>query len=335
MTKCHFESFTGWFYPAKALNIVTWEQYTCKHLPCCKWAWERNEGEKDMEKKYMERLVGKYCKIVTKEPGDTHVSVVTGILEEIDHKDGFILIDSDQGLGCVSIETVIAIKPGNKRRLIKKSRKKDDEAVVGIGTLIVFIAMVLVAAVAASVIMQTAESLQQRAYSVGKMTIRDVSSGIRIIGVTGYTDTNKTKIEYLAIAVTPRAGSYDIDLNKTLLYLQFDNFTILSLNRDVMAESVAEGGVFSTFDPTTLGLLNATNYGVIAIHDADQSITNSNGLSTSDQCMLIVNLTAALSTDHGLKPGEVLEGRLVPEVGASGIFVVNAPNAFKYRVVEV
>jgi len=58
-------------------------------------------------------------------------------------------------------------------------------------------------------------------------------------------------------------------------------------------------------------------------------------LSTSDQCMLIVNLTAALSTDHGLKPGEVLEGKLVPEVGASGIFVVNAPNAFKYRVVEV
>ena len=295
-------------------------------------AWERNEGEKDMEKKYMERLVGKYCKIVTKEPGDTRVSVVTGILEEIDHKDGFILIDSEQGLGCVSIDTVVAIKPGNNRRLIKKSHKKDDEAVVGIGTLIVFIAMVLVAAVAASVIMQTAESLQQRAYSVGKMTIRDVSSGLRIIGVTGYTDENKTKIEYLAIAVTPRAGSYDLDLNKTLLYLQFDNFTVLSLNPDCKERAVAEGGVFSTIN---VSRLNATNYGVIAIHDADNSIVNSNGLSTSDQCMLIVNLTAALAETHGLNPGEILEARLVPEVGASGIFVVNAPNAFKYRVVEV
>jgi flagellin FlaB len=285
-----------------------------------------------MEKRYMERLVGKYCKIVTKEPGEERANVVTGILEDVDYKDGFILVDSSQGLGCLRIDTIVAIKPGKRHRPEKKTRKKDDEAVVGIGTLIVFIAMVLVAAVAASVIMQTAETLQQRAYAVGKQTIRDVSSGMRIIGVTGYTDTNKTKIEYLAIAVTPRAGSYDIDLNKTLLYLQLNNFTILSLNQSCKSTSIADGGVFSTLD---LSLLNATNYGVIAIHDADQSIYNSNGMSINDQAMLIVNLTAALGGTDGLLPGEVLEGRLVPEVGASGIFVVQAPNAFKYRVVEV
>jgi flagellin FlaB len=280
----------------------------------------------------MEKLVGRYCKIVTKEPGDQRVSVVTGILEDIDYKDGFIMIDSEQGLGCVRINTIIAIKPGNSRRREKKNIKNDDEAVVGIGTLIVFIAMVLVAAVAASVIMQTAETLQQRAYAVGKQTIRDVSSGMRIIGVSGYTDANKTKIEYLAIAITPRAGSYDLDLNKTLLYLQLDNFTISSLNVNCKAANVADGGIFSTLN---LSLLNATNYGVIAIHDADNSIANCNGMSINDQAMLIVNLTAALAATDGLLPGEVLEGKLVPEVGSSGIFVVYSPNAFKYRVVEV
>jgi flagellin FlaB len=285
-----------------------------------------------MERKYMERLVGKYCKIVTKEPGEDRVNVVTGIFQDIDYKDGFIMIDSEQGLGCLRISTVVAIKPGNKHRTEKKTKKKDDEADVGIGTLIVFIAMVLVAAVAASVIIQTAETLQQRAYAVGKQTIRDVSSGLRIIGVTGYTDAAKTKIEYLAIAVTPRAGSYDIDLNKTLLYLQLNNFTVLSLNTNCKAGAVNSGGVFNTLN---LSMLNATNFGVIAIHDADSSILNSNGLSTSDQAMLIVNLTAALYTTHGLNPGEVLESKLVPEVGSSGIFVVQAPNAFKYRVCEV
>jgi hypothetical protein len=68
-----------------------------------------------MEKKYMERLVGKYCKIVTKEPGEQRASVVTGVLEEVDYKDGFILVDSNQGLGCLRIDTIIAIKPRMKK----------------------------------------------------------------------------------------------------------------------------------------------------------------------------------------------------------------------------
>lgn len=59
----------------------------------------------------MERLVGKYCKIVTKEPGEERANVVTGILEDVDYKYGFIVMDSSQGLGYLRIDTIIAIKP--------------------------------------------------------------------------------------------------------------------------------------------------------------------------------------------------------------------------------
>jgi len=286
-----------------------------------------------MEKKYLERLVGKYCKIVTKEPGEERANVVTGILEDVDYKDGFILVDSEQGLGCLSINTLVAIKPGKRRpehKIIKK-----EEAVVGIGTLIIFIAMVLVAAVASSVIMQTGETLQQRAYAVGKQTIRDVSSGVKIIGLTGYTDEEKTRVEYLAIAISPRAGSYDIDLNNTLLYIIYNNYTILALNwqdEDVIEGTVSQNGVFHTLNMSNL---TATKYGIIAIHDSDDSIINSYGLSTSDQVVLMVNLSAAIPETSGLLPGEILNGKLVPEIGAAGIFTVSAPNAFKYRVEEL
>jgi len=301
---------------------------------CHDYRWHESKGKevKKMEKRYMERLVGKYCKIVTKEPGEERANVVTGILEDVDYKDGFILVDSSQGLGCLRIDTIIAIKPGKKHRPENKPRMNDDEADVGIGTLIVFIAMVLVAAVAASVIMQTAENLQQRAYAVGKQTIRDVSTGLRVIGVTGYTDVNKTKLEYLAIAITPRAGSYDVDLNKTLLYIQLDNYSVLSLDLSSKANRVTDGGIFNTLN---LSRLNATNYGLISIHDRDDSIMKTNGISTTDQAILIVNLTAVLPTTNGLLAGEILEGKLVPDVGASGIFVVQSPNAFKYRVCDV
>ena len=284
-----------------------------------------------MEKKYMERLVGKYCKIVTKEPGEDRATVVTGILEDVDYKDGFILVDSEQGLGCLRINTIVAIKPG-KRRSQHKNDKKDDEAAVGIGTLIVFIAMVLVAAVAASVIMQTAETLQQRAYAVGKQTIRDVSSGMRVISVTGYANAEKTVIQYLAIAITPRAGSYDLDLNKTLIYITYDNYSILSLNTNCKSATVADGGIFATLNHS---LLNATNFGAIAIHDRDNSIYNSNGIQVSDQVVVVVNLTAVLSTTGGLLPGEDIDLKIVPEIGASGIFSATAPNTFGYRVVEL
>jgi len=287
---------------------------------------------KEMVKRYMEKLVGKYCKIVTKEPGEERANVVIGILEDVDYKDGFILVDSSQGLGCLRIDTIIAIKPGKKHRLENTTIKKDEEAVVGIGTLIIFIAMVLVAAVAASVIMQTAENLQQRAYAVGKQTIRDVSSGLRVIDVTGYTDTNKSKIEYIAISITPRAGSLDIDLNKTLLYLKLDNFSVLSFNR---ALKISNAGYSSLFHALNLSQLNATNYGVIGVHDRDDSIMKTNGMSATDQAILIVNLTAVLSTTGGLLPGEVLEGTLVPDFGGSGIFVAQAPMAFKYQVCDL
>ncbi len=288
-----------------------------------------------MEKKYMERFVGKYCKIVTKEPGEDRASVVTGILEDIDYEDGFILIDSEQGLGALSISTVIAIKPATKRNP-KREIKDEDHAVVGIGTLIVFIAMILVAAVAATVIIQTSETLQNRAYAVGKQTIREVSSGIKIVDITGYTDVNQTRIEYLAISIRPRAGSYDMDLNETLVYVEYDNLTVMSLDyqdgSSSVTSTVSPDGVFHTLDHS---VLTSTNFGVIGIRDADDSIVNTYGMGTSDLAMIIINVSAAFPGTGGLPAGEDFYGRLVPEIGAEGMFFVSAPNAFDHRVVEL
>ena len=301
-----------------------------------------------MERKYLERLVGNFCKIVTKEPGDMRASVVTGTLENVDYEDGFILEDSNQGLGCLRIDTIVAIKPGNpnKKRPIKHIHQ-DNHAAIGIGTLIVFIAMVLVAAVAASVIIQTSENLQQRAYAVGKQTIRQVSSGLDIIDLTGYTDEAKSRIQYLAISIKPRAGSYDLDLNETLLYIEYDNLTVLSLGYQYLRDSgnlynntqngsvsndVSSDGVFHTLN---LSCLTSTHFGAIAIRDSDNSLINSFGMSTRDLILIIVNLSAVLPETNGLEPGQEFNGRLVPEVGSTGIFWVMAPNAYTHRVIDL
>lgn len=290
-----------------------------------------------MERKYVKRLVGRYCKIVTKEPGEDRASAISGIIEDFDSKDGFLILDSEQGIGCLNISTIVAIKPAeHKKAGFKHKFKEDEDAAIGIGTLIVFIAMILVAAVAASVIIQTSETLQNRANAVAKQTIREVSSGMQIVDLTGYTDENKTKIEYLAITIRPRAGSYDLDLNETLIYLQHDNLTVLSLDyadgSDSVIGSVNSDGIFHTLNHS---VLTSTNYGVIAIRDSDNSITNSYGIGTNDLAIVIINLTAAFLEEGGLEPSEEFNGRLVPEVGSAGIFMVSAPNAFDQRVVEL
>jgi len=68
----------------------------------------------------------------------------------------------------------------------------------GIGTLILFIAMIIVAAVAATVIIQTAYVLQQQAEETGNIARQDVSTGFKIITIQGirediiYTETIDT-----------------------------------------------------------------------------------------------------------------------------------------------
>ncbi len=289
-----------------------------------------------MERKYVKKLIGKYCKIVTREPGESRASAITGTIEDFETDAGFVIIDSEQGLGCININTIVAIKPSSQHRKHKRTIKEDTNASIGIGTLIVFIAMILVAAVAASVIIQTSETLQNRAYAVGKQTIREVSSGMRIVDITGYTDESKTRLEYLAISIKPRAGSYDLDLNETLVYLEYDNLTVLALDyqdgTDAVTGNVNPEGIFHTLNHTCL---NSTNYGVIAVRDSDNSIVNSYGVSTNDMAIIIINLSSTFETNGGLLPSEEFVGRLVPEVGSAGIFLVSAPNAFTHRVVDL
>ncbi len=71
------------------------------------------------------------------------------------------------------------------------SIEDDKMAAIGIGAMIVFIALILVAAVAAAVIIQTAEKLQQNAQKSGDDTADDMSGKLMISFVTvGETSTD-------------------------------------------------------------------------------------------------------------------------------------------------
>lgn len=62
----------------------------------------------------------------------------------------------------------------------------NNGAAIGIGAMIVFIALILVAAVASAVIIQTAEKLQQNAQQTGEDTREEIGGKVTILAV--YTD---------------------------------------------------------------------------------------------------------------------------------------------------
>ena len=71
----------------------------------------------------------------------------------------------------------------NKNTKLEERIKEDQIASIGIGAMIVFIALILVAAVASAVIIQTGEKLQQNAQQTGSDTQEEIGGKINIITV--------------------------------------------------------------------------------------------------------------------------------------------------------
>ena len=85
--------------------------------------------------------------------------------------------------------------------MMKNNQQEDNIGSIGIGAMIVFIALILVAAVASAVIIQTGEKLQQNAQQTGSDTQREIGGKITINGV------KITNIDDIKIYFEPSPGS--------------------------------------------------------------------------------------------------------------------------------
>jgi len=109
----------------------------------------------------------------------------------------------------------------------------DDRGQVGIGTLIVFIAMVLVAAIAAGVLINTAGMLQTQAEATGEEASQQVSDRIQIQSATGTIDTDNENVSEINLSVTKSPGAGDIQL-QNVTYEVVTNDEVIT---DVVSES--------------------------------------------------------------------------------------------------
>ena len=122
----------------------------------------------------------------------------------------------------------------------KSIKLKDDRAEVGVGTLIVFIAMVLVAAVAAAVLINTTGSLQQRAQSTGKEATQEVASNLKVAGIYGVRNNSNEDLYDIKMNVELSAGALPMDLTKLVIRYS-DGSTTRNYNHSTAALADGDG----------------------------------------------------------------------------------------------
>ena len=83
------------------------------------------------------------------------------------------------------------------------NENNDELAAIGIGAMIVFIALILVAAVAAAVIIQTAEKLQQNAQATGDDTQEQMSTKVILLSTVISDMTVGTEILFSTFELAP------------------------------------------------------------------------------------------------------------------------------------
>lgn len=99
----------------------------------------------------------------------------------------------------------------------ENEREGDDKAQVGIGTMIVFIAAVIVAAVAAAVLINVAGNLQRKASETGQEATQEVAANLFLRDIVGTTNASQTGLSRIAWYMSLAPGAEPIDLNTTVL----------------------------------------------------------------------------------------------------------------------
>ncbi|MBP1910938.1 flagellin [Thermococcus stetteri] len=213
---------------------------------------------------------------------------------------------------------------------------------IGIGTLIVFIALVLVAAVAAGVIIGTAGYLEQKAQAAGRQTTQEVASGLKVINVYGYTNATPPSsgtIQRMAIFVSPNAGSEGIDLSNVKIVLS-DGMRLVVYNYSGSfqnAESVKD--LFNTTEvPIWSNITNNASFAIAVINDIGSEMQNSHPtLEFGDMVALCIWTTMFVDDEgrSGIGPSTKITGKVIPERGAAGVLDFTTPATFSYNVMQL
>ena len=206
--------------------------------------------------------------------------------------------------------------------------RTDTKGAIGVGSLIIFIAMILVAGITASVLIQTMNNLQQQALQTSEETLRDISSGVKVSTVSGYV--SGSKITQLALFITPISASDPIDLTYAYFSLSDSSKKVILNYTSVCFNETVKNSTFNTLNSSKL---SATTYGLLVVRDVDDSCTQTTPvINERDLVILLVNTTKCF---QGISTSTEVAGEINLEYGISGMVGFTTPSAFIDTIVDL
>ncbi len=183
------------------------------------------------------------------------------------------------------------------------NKNSNTKGAQGIGTLIIFIALILVAAVAAGVLIQTASSLQSKSLDVGRQSQEKITTDIEVVQVyaTNTSDgfINGTGTDTVTMVVRLGSGSSAVNLNDLIVKMDTQS-----------------GSQTLQFGATG----NVTNYNV--------SYVSNGGTAGTDGSLVTVDLSQVVFTNQNLiGEGDTATIRLLTKNGAVKPVDMTTPSA--------
>jgi flagellin FlaB len=195
------------------------------------------------------------------------------------------------------------------KQLFNHNDSDDDRGQVGIGTLIVFIAMVLVAAIAAGVLVNTAGFLQATAEDAGQESVDKVTNRVEVVNQHGTVGSNDD-IANITLTVRLAAGSSAVDMDSTSIkYLSSDEVTTLT---NSSADNTFSDG-------------NATQFNLTAVEGTDEDDSFGVLNSGADRYEVTINASAIESDTGGLSTGDRVQLDITSQSGGTTQVILTMP----------
>lgn len=195
----------------------------------------------------------------------------------------------------------------------------DDRAEVGIGTMIVFIATILVAAIAAGVLISTSQKLQAKSTQTGNEATANVVGTLEVVSVQGVRSgtTSADLIEEVDIVVRLASGADPVDLSA--LVIQFSDGT---------------------------NQLSLSECSVVADPDNDFNAVVQRGTTADCGVMVsgdLVKISLGLAgatpvfcdSDDGLDQNEKVTLNIIPNRGSPTLYAFTVPNLGTSEIVNL